>query len=28
LRQYVNVLAGGAALEGVDLGATATPLVQ
>jgi peptidyl-prolyl cis-trans isomerase C len=28
LRQYVNVLAGGAALEGVDLGATSTPLVQ
>jgi len=28
LRQYVNVLAGGAVLEGVDLGATATPLVQ
>ena len=28
LRQYVNVLAGGATLEGVDLGATATPLVQ
>jgi peptidyl-prolyl cis-trans isomerase C len=28
LRQYVSVLAGGAVLEGVDLGATATPLVQ
>jgi peptidyl-prolyl cis-trans isomerase C len=28
LRQYVNVLAGGAVLEGVDLGAAATPLVQ
>jgi peptidyl-prolyl cis-trans isomerase C len=28
VRQYVNVLAGGAVLEGVDLGATATPLVQ
>ncbi|MEO8758799.1 MAG: peptidylprolyl isomerase [Devosia sp.] len=28
LRQYVNVLAGGAVVEGVDLGATATPLVQ
>lgn len=28
LRQYVNVLAGGAVLEGVDLGAASTPLVQ
>lgn len=28
LRQYVSVLAGGAALEGVDLGAASTPLVQ
>jgi peptidyl-prolyl cis-trans isomerase C len=28
LRQYVNVLAGVAVVEGVDLGATATPLVQ
>ena len=28
LRQYVNVLAGGAVLDGFDLGATATPLVQ
>jgi peptidyl-prolyl cis-trans isomerase C len=28
LRQYISVLAGGAVLEGVDLGATATPLVQ
>jgi peptidyl-prolyl cis-trans isomerase C len=28
VRQYVNVLAGGAVVEGVDLGATATPLVQ
>jgi peptidyl-prolyl cis-trans isomerase C len=28
LRQYVNVLAGGAVLEGVDLGAVPTPLVQ
>jgi peptidyl-prolyl cis-trans isomerase C len=28
LRQYVSVLAGGATLEGVDLGAASTPLVQ
>ena len=28
LRQYVSVLAGGAALEGVDLGSASTPLVQ
>jgi peptidyl-prolyl cis-trans isomerase C len=28
VRQYVNVLAGGAVVEGVDLGAAATPLVQ
>ena len=28
LRQYVSVLAGGAVLEGVDLGAADTPLVQ
>jgi peptidyl-prolyl cis-trans isomerase C len=28
LRQYVSVLAGGAAVEGVDLGAASTPLVQ
>lgn len=28
VRQYVNVLAGGAVVEDVDLGATATPLVQ
>jgi peptidyl-prolyl cis-trans isomerase C len=28
LRQYVSVLAGGAAVESVDLGAASTPLVQ